>query len=273
MASPYDEYKKNGFYVAKGQIDPQIIRSTLDSLNKSVAAQITACGGAECGDDIFDNLKTLFRSDLDRYKKLVGALWRKEAVFALMHNKRIIEFLREEFGWDDLFVPGGQVVHIMAEALRIPNGYFGLVPHQDFPSVQGSLNGAVVWLPLVKVDKDNYPLEVIPRSHLRGLASMVDHGSSTWEVEASWYDESHFVPAEVDVGDVIFMSMFTIHRSSKFGAPDRCRIAVSTRFDDANETSFIKRAYPSAYIRSVRREQYEENFPSIDLIGKTFGTS
>jgi hypothetical protein len=48
----------------------------------------------------------------------------------------------------------------MAHQLKIPGGNFGLVPHQDFPSVQGSLHGALVWLPLVKVDRDNFPLEV-----------------------------------------------------------------------------------------------------------------
>jgi ectoine hydroxylase-related dioxygenase (phytanoyl-CoA dioxygenase family) len=161
----------------------------------------------------------------------------------------------------------------MADALKIPNGYFGLVPHQDFPSVQGSVDGVVVWLPLVKVDKDNYPLEVIPGSHLRGLAPMISHGDSTSEVDPNWFDASHFTPAEVDVGDVIFMSMFTVHRSSTRGSPNRCRLAVSTRFDNADEASFIERAYPTAYVRSVRREQYLENFPPMDLIEKTFGTT
>jgi len=187
-----------------------------------------------------------------------------------MHSNKITGFLREKFNWDDIYVPGGQVVHIMADELQIPNGYFGLVPHQDFPSVQGSLGGVVVWLPLVDVDKDNYPLEVIPGSNRRGLLPSFENTNSTWEINPDQYNENDFVPAEVNVGDVIFMSLFTIHRSSKRGTAGRIRLAASTRFDNASEPSFIKRCYPTAYIRTVQREQYFKDFPSISEVNKVF---
>jgi hypothetical protein len=269
MGSAYDQYKKDGLYIVKGLLPLEAIQGTISCINKSVAAQVQACGGEAYG-DIFKNLQTLLRIDVARYKKVVGAVWRMQAVYSLAHHSCIIGFLQQEFGWANLFVPGGQVVHIMAEELRIPNGYFGLVPHQDFPSVQASLNGAIVWLPLVNVDKDNYPMEVIPGSHVRGLAPMINHGSSTWEVDPSWYDARQFVPVEVDPGDVVLMSMFTIHRSSERGTPGRLRLAVSTRFDDGNEPTFVDRAYPSAFVRTVHREQYVKDFPSRELVEKTF---
>jgi|ACXJ01.1.fsa_nt_gi ectoine hydroxylase-related dioxygenase (phytanoyl-CoA dioxygenase family) len=272
MSKAYNEFKKNGYYVAKGLINPTIIKNTIDSLNKTVMSQVNLISGSKDSDknDIFTNLKKLFKGDINRYKKIVGELWRKESVYSLTNSTSITEFLKDEFYWEDLFVPGGQVVHIMAEELKIPDGYFGLVPHQDFPSVQGSLNGAVVWIPLVNVDKNNFPLEVIPRSHLRGLAPMISHGASTWEVDPKWYDQNQFLPVEVNVGDVIFMSMFTIHRSSKNGTLGSFRLAISTRFDDANEPTFIERSFPTAYIRSVRREQFLENFPSLKMVEKVF---
>ena len=61
------------------------------------------------------------------------------------------------------------------------------------------------------------------------------------------------MPAICEVGDVIFMSNFTVHRSSKKG-DNRLRMACSTRYDNANEEAFIERCYPSAYIRSVERK-------------------
>ena len=270
MTSVYEQFKSDGFFIAKGLLDKQVIQQAKQSLNKTLTDQLPAISHSKEIDETFSRLKMLHQLDIERYKKVVSALWRKESIFRLMHHPKITGFLQEKFDWNDLFVPGGQVVHIMANELKIPDGYFGLVPHQDFPSVQGSLDGVVVWLPLVKVDKDNYPLEVLPGSHKRGLAPMVSHGESTSEVDKSWYDEAQFIPIEVDVGDVIFMSMFTIHRSSKKGTNGRCRIAVSTRFDHADEPTFIERAYPTAYIRSIHREQYFKNFPTEELIAKIF---
>ncbi len=269
MISAYNQYKRDGFYIAKGVLPAEAIDDTLKSINRAMASQVRECG-REAHPELFENLKTLLQVDVERYKKVVGAVWRMQAIYSLAHHDGITGFLSREFGWSDLFVPGGQVLHIMAEELKIPNGYFGLVPHQDFPSVQGSLNGAVIWFPLMNVDKDNYPMEVLPYSHLRGLAPMVSHGASTWEVTPDWYDPKEFIPLEMDAGDVVFMSMFTIHRTSIHGLPGRLRLSISTRFDDGNEPSFVKRAYPTAYIRTVHREQYIKDFPTVDLVEKIF---
>lgn len=143
-------------------------------------------------------------------------------------------------------------MHIQADSLKIPNGYFGLVAHQDFPSVQGSLDGFVVWIPLVDIDANKYPLEVIPRSHKNGVLPSIENSSSSWEIKPECYNESDFVPATCEVGDVIFMSNFTVHRSSQNG-DDRLRLACSTRYDNADEETFADRCYPSAYIRTVQR--------------------
>jgi ectoine hydroxylase-related dioxygenase (phytanoyl-CoA dioxygenase family) len=270
MSPEFEQYKRNGFFIAKRLLDEETISNVKRSLNKTLADQLAAIAKPQAIEDIFDGLKALHDLDIQRYIKVLGALWRKHSIFNLMHDTRITRFLHDNFGWGDLFLPGGQVIHIMANELKVPNGYFGLVPHQDFPSVQGSLDGVVVWLPLVDVDKDNYPLEIVPGSHKRGLAPMVNHGTSTWEVDKTWYDERDFVSADVAVGDVIFMSMFAIHRSSTNGSDGRCRISVSTRFDNADEPTFVERAYPTAYIRSVHREQYFEGFPDVAQVARVF---
>jgi ectoine hydroxylase-related dioxygenase (phytanoyl-CoA dioxygenase family) len=142
------------------------------------------------------------------------------------------------------------VVHIQADCLRIPNGYFGLAAHQDFPSVQGSLDGFVVWIPLVDIDKERYPLEVIPESHKEGVLPSIENSDSILEINPGIYNESDFISVECEIGDVVFMSNFTVHRSSQHGN-DKLRLACSTRYDNANEKTFIDRCYPSGYQRSV----------------------
>ena len=270
MTAEINYFKSNGFFVAKGLLDKQSVGVVRRSITKTFFDQLAGISTVVEEDDIFSAMHTLYQHDIDRYKKAAGAIWRKLDVYQLMHDPKIIGFLRNKFGWQDIFVAGGQVAHIMAHELKIPGGYFGLVPHQDFPSVQGSLDGVIVWLPLAKVDRDNFPLEVIPGSHKRGLLPMVDNGNTSWEIRPDQYQEEDFIPVTVDVGDVIFISMFTVHRSSKNGTPGRYRLALSTRFDNGNEATFIERCYPSAYERNVHRAQYFPGFPTIEQVEATF---
>lgn len=270
MNSELNDYKANGFLIAKGLLDKESIEKVCSSIAKTFLNQFPE--SRQCSEnDMFSAMQALYSYDIERYKKTAGGLWRKFDVYELMHDQRIIGLLNNVFGWKDLFIPGGQVVHIMAHELKIPDGYFGLVPHQDFPSVQGSLDGVVVWLPLVDVDMNNFPLQVIPGSHKRGLLpTMQNLGNTTYEISPEQYQDEDFISVEVNAGDVIFMSMFTVHRSSINGTLGRYRLALSTRFDNADEKTFIERCYPTAYERRVHREQFVPNFPNINQVTAIF---
>ncbi len=244
-------YVENGFYVAKSLVSKEVIDETIVSIKKHFDNQLIYLN-QEIPNDIYDSMKLLHKVDIERYKKTAGSLWRKMSLYNLLHHENIQNFVKENFGWNDIVIPGGQVVHIQADSLKIPNGYFGLVAHQDFPSVQGSLDGFVVWIPLVDIDVNRYPLEVIPRSHKNGVLPSIENSSSSWEIKPELYNEADFIPAVCEVGDVIFMSNFTVHRSSQKG-DDRLRLACSTRYDNADEENFADRCYPSAYIRTVQR--------------------
>jgi hypothetical protein len=265
-----ETYRSDGFYLAKGLLDKKSVEIVRHSIAKTMSDQLSEIKVDLAAGDLFSAMETLHRCDIDRYKKTVGALWRKLDVYQLLHDPRITSFLRDRFGWRDIFVSGGQVVHIMAHELKIPGGYFGQGSHQDFPSVQGSLDAVIAWLPLVEIQRDNFPLEVIPGSHLGGLLPVVGHGNSPWEIKPGHLHDEQHVPVEVMPGDVVFLSVFTVHRSSENGTPGRCRLAVSTRFDNADESSFIQRAYPTAYLRSVAREPYHKEFPTPDQVRGIF---
>jgi len=153
------------------------------------------------------------------------------------------------------------VLHVMSPALRIPDGYYGTVAHQDWPSTQGSLDSVTVWIALTDAGIGNFPLEVIPGSHKRGLLDGKMNGS-VLEVEA---DDKEFIPVECKAGDVIFMSGFTVHRT---GQGNGFRVAVSQRFDNAAEPTFIERGYPCAQKRVVDREIRWK--PSVEQVQKIY---
>lgn len=138
------------------------------------------------------------------------------------------------------------VLHVMSPSLRIPDGYYGTESHQDWPSTQGSLDCVTVWIALTDATVGNFPLEVIPGSHKRGLLEGNVNGS-VLEIEA---DDKEFVPIECKAGDAIFFSGFIVHRTGKGNG---FRVAVSQRFDNASEPTFIERGYPCAQKRVIDR--------------------
>src|SRR5207237_1140060 len=100
--------------------------------------------------------------------------------------------LVEQLGLRLATMPTSPVLHVMSDQLRIPDGYFGVSTHQDWPSIQGGLDTLTMWMPLMDVDERNYPLDVIPRSHLRGVlpGRVRDH---ELEIDPNLYDEADFV--------------------------------------------------------------------------------
>lgn len=182
------------------------------------------------------NLELLLNADTGRYLSTLLVASRLKSVLDIFY-----QFF--PMGPYATFSP---VLHVMANSLKIPGGYWGTKAHQDWPSTQGSLVLSTVWIPITNTYK-NFPLEISPGSHRRGLLDGVVNGS-VFEVEAS----GEFVPVDAGFGDAVTMSGFLVHRTGK--GDDGLRVAVSMRFENVNEDTFIARGYPCAQRRVVDRD-------------------
>jgi ectoine hydroxylase-related dioxygenase (phytanoyl-CoA dioxygenase family) len=160
------------------------------------------------------------------------------------------------------------VIHYMADQLKIEGGYHKTPIHQDWRSVQGSLDGLSIWLPLFDVGVDDYPLEVIGGSHRRGLLPSVEdafgHRVADGEV-----NESDFEPVLLGRGDAVFFSGFLVHRTGNRGGPT-VRIALSYRYNNAVEPSFVARNYPSPYVYRPDMRLLHDDFPAVDDVRRFF---
>jgi len=99
-----------------------------------------------------------------------------------------------------------------AKKLAKKQVYWKTDAHQDWRSMQGSLNSMVVWVALADIDTSLGALEVIPESHKLGLQTteMVD---SFGLIPDDLVKGNQFVPVEVRKGDVLFFSSLLIHQS------------------------------------------------------------
>lgn len=267
MKSIREIYNRDGFYLAKSAIPKKLVECYKTDFRKIFTQQLDSIGAAHSNDDdIFNIMQNLFKKDLKKYLSALTLSGKLFSLYKIISHDNIVK-ITEDLGIELPIWQTKPVIHCMANELKIPGGYHGVGVHQDWPTLQSSLNNITIWTPFTKVLKDNFPLEIIPATHKDGLLEGIQT-DAYFETDPKYYKIEDFIPIECDIGDVIFMSNFAIHRSQKEGSG--LRLSVSARYEDASEDTFITRNYPFTEGRTVKRDVLFPNFPSKDQVRKIF---
>jgi hypothetical protein len=265
-----ERYRRDGYCVAPQLLTHDAVDATLGEIELVVRTQLHALG-IDGGPSLHGAMELLLVADVERYLAAVRQANKLLSVQELLFHRSIRRWLAA-LGLDLPSVPTGPVVSIMSDCLRVPGGYFGLAPHQDWASMQGSLDAVIVWTPLTDVSAREFPLDVIPQSHQRGLWEGTISESNR-EIDPAQYADEDFISLEVKRGDVVFMSAFTVHRTglTHRGQPCRgLRIACNTRVENSLEPTFVERRFPCAYGRTVKRELMTPDFPQPSDLERVF---
>ncbi len=244
-------YRQDGYCVVAGCVEHQHIDAYLRDLTQVVAAQLDSLGLPSLRDGfdldaLYDQLAVLHGHDQTAYVATLRVFNKLKSLYELFLADGIADAC-SELGVVLPLMHTLPLFHVMSYRLRLDEGYHGFEAHQDWTGLQTSLNAVVVWLPLHDIDRERFPLEVLPKSHLQGL----------WrETEGS----EAFMPVEVAKGDAVFMTPFTVHRTGLSKTP-RLRTAVSWRYEDALEPTFVERGYPFAQTRTVNHDLLFPGFP------------
>ncbi|MFT4553326.1 MAG: hypothetical protein ACI9S8_001964 [Chlamydiales bacterium] len=259
MKSYYDE----GFCVIRDGLPKKKLLAVLREMDAIFANLLTANDTHPVpfkGDEtIYQNMQILFKKDVQLYLAAARHISKLACLQNLVSCEEVLK-IASQFNIRHPSIPSSPVVHISSEKLQIPGGYYGVVPHQDWTSIQGGLGSIIMWIPFMDIGLNRFPLEIIPGSHKQGLwgGKIEEH---TFSIDPSLYDKKDFVRNEVNLGDILIMSVFTVHRTGLENCSD-LRIASSTRYESADEPSFVARGYPCAYKRTVQREFITPDFPS-----------
>lgn len=265
-----DSYKRDGFFIAK-QILPA---REIDPVQKEVAEvlieQLQFLEGCEQNrtQSVYELMITLFNKDKARYLACLRVAAKLHSLQMLMMNPAIVSYAKA-LGIELPIMQARPVYHVMSHELKFPGGYFGFGVHQDWPALQSSLDMVTAWVPLIDVDKNLFPLEVVPGSHLFGLYSgnVTEH---LIEIDPKEYNESDFVPVEADKGDVIFMSAFSLHRSGMNGRTNAVRLAASCRYENAKEKYFVEHCFPFCQQTTIHRDLIIKDFPNEKQVRDVF---
>ncbi|MGB6985391.1 MAG: phytanoyl-CoA dioxygenase family protein [Candidatus Aquilonibacter sp.] len=219
--------------------------------------------------DMTAQLKALFRHSPKEYVASAKFAQHLASVHRLGVSDAMLEALAE-LGIAAPAISTRPVIHFMTDDLRIEGGYHKTPIHQDWRSVQGSVDGVTMWMPLFDVTLNDYPLEILPGSHRRGLLPSADHAFGH-QVEEGAVDEAQFVGVPLERGTAAFFSGFLAHRTGTQGG-ERVRVALSYRFNNAEDPSFVSRGYPDTYVYKAEKPLLNPEFPPQSLVEKTFPT-
>lgn len=271
-ASPAERaaLRRDGYVVLPGRVDRAVLEAVRAEVRDVFRRQFAHSGIAEAGasEDAFEvALATLFRADMPRYLAAAKLTQYLPALHALGAAPSLLCLLRD-LGLASPVISTRPVLHIVAEALKVPGGYHRTPPHQDWRSVQGSLDALVLWLPLSETRPEQAPLEVVPGSHRRGLLATEPDPFGT-RVAKDLVSEADFVPLTAGPGDVVAFSMFTVHRTGlRQGAG--VRWAASFRYNNLDEPGFVARGYPNPYIYRPRDDLLSAEVPDGEAVSRAF---
>jgi phytanoyl-CoA hydroxylase len=270
MTLNLSDYKERGFILAKGFFTQGEIDRIREQAREVFAIQIARLGIADAApldDAAFERaMVTLFEEHLDVFVNCGKQVQHLISLHKLSLDDRVLNAL-SELGLAFPNVSTRPVLYFNSPLLAKKEVYWRLSPHQDWRSMQGSLDAVVVWVPLIDIGRPLGALEVIPGSHKWGLmaAEMLDgYGNMTTPPE-----QSQFVPIEVQKGDALFFSALLVHQSGT-NSTTSIRWSCHFRYNNLRDASFAGRGFPHPYLYKPQEELITPDFPEAADIAKVF---
>jgi phytanoyl-CoA hydroxylase len=211
-------------------------------------------------------MAAFFERDLSAFTNCGKHAQHLISLHALSLDPRIVAVLHD-LGLASPSISTRPVLYFNSPRLARREVYWRLSLHQDWRSMQGSLDAVVVWIPLVDIDLALGALQVIPGSHRWGLleAEMVDgYGHVKEEV-----DRSGLRSLEVRAGDALFFSAFLVHQSGT-NTTESIRWSCHFRYNNLREPTFVERGFPHPYVYRPEEPLITAGFPERAAVERIF---
>lgn len=260
-----EQFAREGYVQLRGLLSQEeiarIVRGIHDLFARSAASLGLTVGRRADGRVTDDVLFELFDHHRKTYIACLRSIQNLPDLFSFGCSPRLLEALRD-IGLRQPVFSSRPIVTLSSKRTSQHIGHWKTPAHQDWRSIQGSLNSVVAWCSLFDVEPELGRLEVVPGSHKLGLLE-VEPDEWYMRIPDRLIEGMGFVPVDTRAGDVLLFSTFLVHRSGT-NLRDTHRYAIQTRYNDAAEPSYVTREYPTAY---------RSNSPVRDLLNPGFGTA
>lgn len=210
-----------------------------------------------------------FEKDLKSFSHVGKQVQHLISLHQLSLEQQVVELLKE-VGLITPVISTRPVLFFNHRNLAKEKVYYLVDAHQDWRSMQGSLNSVVIWLPLMDITKEHGALQILPQSHKWGLRT--NHIQNNFGmVKLSEKEEQSLIDVEVKQGDALVFSAFLVHKSGDNTSPTP-RWSCHFRYNDLDEKTFINRGYPHPYVYYPQNDLITSDFPSSEQIEELFKT-
>ena len=244
-----NDYRENGFVLLKGFFPAEEVVRIYSDAKDVFTLQMRRLGivrsNAPSEQASEAGMFELFKKDLQAFTNFGKQAQHLISLHRLSLDERIVSALRE-LGLTFPNISTRPLLYFNAERLAKKEVYWRLDVHQDWRSMQGSLDSVVVWLPLVDIDKALGALEVYPGSHKRGL------------LEADLVD-----------GYALFFSTLLVHQSGT-NVSSGIRWSCHFRYNNLREGTFIQRGFPHPYLYKPQSDLITPGFPTLADVRAVF---
>jgi phytanoyl-CoA hydroxylase len=264
------EYNENGFVLRKGFFTHDEVEAVRREAKDIFLAQMRRHGlvaSGELSDSEFEQgMFRLFETDLPSFVNSGKQAQHLISLHRLSLDERLVSSLRE-LGLTTPNISTRPLFYFNSRRLAKKEVYWRLSVHQDWRSMQGSLDSIVVWVALVDINRALGALEVVPGSHKWGLldSEMADGYGHIDETMG----EKDFAAMEVEAGDALFFSSFLVHKSGT-SATDAIRWSCHFRYNNLAEPTFVERGFAHPYIYKPQDELITPGFPRKDQVESIF---
>ena len=266
-----ERFKRDGYLVLKRQIPVAALMEALEQVcavfNRMARRWGLDVAPAEDLPSLTRVMRAVFDHDVASYMASGKLAQHTTALHRLGCDEAILAPL-QTLGLAFPAISTRPVIFFIHDALKVPGGYHKSPPHQDWRSMQGSLDSVVVWIPFADVAPGGHALEVLPGSHRHGLMTSDDDVFLHRVVED--LPEDQFVPLAVELGDAVVFSAFLTHRTGQHGG-EVARLAASFRYNNVLDPSFAERGYPNPYIYRPDMTILTPGFPEPERLAALFG--
>ena len=284
------QFNNEGFFVAKGLLDPEIdlgpIKAEYKEVLDNAVSDLQARGIIKNNYMELPFEKRIFRvieeSDGELNKYLDITLPQKDinsqtpmhcgpAVFNLIRNSKLLDAVEQFIGSEIYSNPTQHVrikppAHYLAGTTRVLSEIDTTVWHQDAgtgTSDADHTNTLTVWISVTGASIENGCLMVAPKSHRKGLALHCHDKRANYSrqsIPERLIGEDR-EPIETSPGDVIFLSKYTMH-SSLPNLSENIRWSLDLRYNPIGQPTG-RAWFPGFIARSKSKPESEMNDPSI----------
>jgi hypothetical protein len=265
-------YREDGYLLVKGFFPRAEIETIRNEAKQVFLSQMRRHGIVDTDDlseaEFEAGMFRLFETDIATLTNCGKQVQHLISLHRLSLSEPLVEAVKS-LGLPFPNVSTRPLLYFNSRRLAKKEVYWRLSVHQDWRSMQGSLDAVVVWVPLIDVDRELGALEVIPGSHKMGLLDS-EMSDGYGHIDSS-VNLPEPVPVEVEVGDALFFSAFLVHQSGA-STTDSIRWSCHFRYNNLQEATFVERGFPHPYIYRPQVELITSDFPQRSQVENVFRT-